>query len=114
MLTRLAAQPGAPAGFRAAALRNVVSQEDNVEAVVNRVALDEVDAGIVYVSDLKTPNGSQVMQVPVPDSANVTNDYPVAVVSASPNQSIAHAFIAFLLGSEGQSVLRRSGFLPPG
>ncbi|HEY0493273.1 MAG TPA: molybdate ABC transporter substrate-binding protein [Candidatus Dormibacteraeota bacterium] len=111
MLGKLAAQPGAPSGFITAALKNVVSQEDNVEAVVTRVALGEADAGIVYLSDLSTPNGKKVRNISIPDLANVINIYPVAVVRASTHSSQAKQFVDYLTGAEGQAILRQHGFL---
>jgi molybdate transport system substrate-binding protein len=111
MLSKLAAQPGAPSGFVVQVMRNVVSQEDNVEAVVTRVALGEADAGIVYVSDLSTPNGKKVRGIVIPDAANVINIYPIAVVSASTHAGAATQFVDFLMGAQGQALLRQHGFL---
>jgi len=113
LLGKLAAQPGAPPGFVAQVMHNVVSQEDNVEAVVTRVALGEADAGIVYVSDLSTPNGKKVHDIPISDVANVINIYPVAVVSSSTHAAAAKQFVDFLAGAQGQALLREHGFLTP-
>jgi molybdate transport system substrate-binding protein len=113
VLARLATEPSAPEDFMQAALRNVVSEESDVEAVVSRVALNEVDAGIVYVSDLKTANGSKVKAISVPGGANVSTVYPIAVISGSPNASLARQFVAFLRGATAQRILRNLGFLPP-
>jgi molybdate transport system substrate-binding protein len=114
VLTRLAMDPGAPAGFAQAVLHNVVSEESDVEAVVSRVALNEVDAGIVYVSDLKTANGSKVKPIALPGGANVSTVYPVAVISGSPNVSLARQFVDYVRGATAQQILRGLGFLPPG
>lgn len=113
MLGKLASLPGAPSAFLARALHNVVSQEDNVEAVVTRVALGEADAGIVYVSDLSTQNGTRVRSIAIPDAANVINVYPVAVVSSTPHSAQAEQFVEFLTGQQGQTLLRQHGFLGP-
>lgn len=113
MLGKLALQPGAPSGFVAQVMHNVVSQEDNVEAVVTRVALGEADAGIVYLSDLSTPNGKKVHSIAIPDAANVINIYPVAVVSTSSHAAEAKQFVEFLTGAQGQALMREHGFLPP-
>jgi len=111
MLGKLALQPGAPSGFVAQVMHNVVSQEDNVEAVVTRVALGEADAGIVYLSDLSTPNGGKVHSIAIPDAANLINIYPVAVVSSSTHAAAAKQFVDFLTGPDGQALLRQHGFL---
>jgi molybdate transport system substrate-binding protein len=112
-IDRLAQQPGAPSGFAAAVRRNVVSEEDNVEAVVSRLALGEADAGIVYASDLKTANGSGLHQIAIPDAANVVNSYPIGVIASTTEPALARAFVAYVTGPEAGRILRDSGFLTP-
>jgi molybdate transport system substrate-binding protein len=112
-IDRLAQQPGAPAGFADAVRRNVVSQEDNVEAVVTRLALGEADAGIVYASDLKTKNGRDLHLIAIPDAANVINSYPIGVVASTAQPDLARAFVAYATGPEAGKILRDAGFLTP-
>jgi molybdate transport system substrate-binding protein len=89
-----------------------VSQEDSVKAVVNKVALGEADAGIVYVSDV-TAGGDKVEGVDIPEGLNVVATYPIATVKASKAQDKAQAFMDLVLSDQGQQVLKRYGFLPP-
>jgi molybdate transport system substrate-binding protein len=89
-----------------------VSQEDNVKAVVSKVALGEADAGIVYVTDV-TAGGGKVQGVDIPEDQNVTATYPIATVKASRAQDKAQAFLDLVLSDQGQQVLRKYGFLPP-
>src|SRR5579863_1608027 len=49
VLAKLAASPNYGPTYKSAVLANVVSQEDNVKAVVTKVQLGEVDAGFVYL-----------------------------------------------------------------
>ena len=111
LVANLAIQPGYPADFAARYDANVVSHEDNVGAVLAKVALGEGDAGIVYVTDAKS--STKVRVIPVPDAANVPAIYGGVVVRASPNQAAAGAFLAWLTGPEGQSILASLGFRPP-
>lgn len=113
VLERLGGQPAAPAEFMRLALANVVSQEDNVEAVVQKVALGEVDAGIVYQSDLQTPNGKRTQAIALPDAVNVANVYPAAIVAGAREPALAQAFLDFLRSAEGQAGLQRFGFEAP-
>jgi molybdate transport system substrate-binding protein len=113
VLERLGGQPAAPAEFTRLALANVVSQEDNVEAVVQKVALGEVDAGIVYQSDLQTPNGKRAQAIALPDAVNVANVYPAAIVAGAREPALAQAFLDFLRSAEGQAGLQRFGFEAP-
>jgi len=89
-----------------------VSQEDNVKAVVTKVALGEADAGIVYVTDV-TAGGDKLEGVDIPTEQNVVATYPMATVKASRNQDQAQAFVDLVRSAEGQGVLESFGFLPP-
>jgi molybdate transport system substrate-binding protein len=93
-------------------LKNVVSYENNVRAVLSKVALGEADAGVVYSTDAKTA-ADKVTVLEVPDAFNVIALYPVAVVRDAVNPSAANAWIAYLLSAEGQAVLAKYGFVPP-
>ena len=113
------AAPEVPAGrYAAEALGKAdvtvkpVSQEDNVKAVVNKVALGEADAGIVYVTDV-TAGGDKVEGVDIPEGLNVLATYPIATVKASKAQDKAQAFMDLVLSDQGQQVLKQYGFLPP-
>ncbi|MHB8459605.1 MAG: molybdate ABC transporter substrate-binding protein [Candidatus Limnocylindrales bacterium] len=111
LVANLAALPGYPAGFAAAYAANVASREDNVAAVVAKVALGEGDAAIVYVTDAATSPG--VTAIPVPAAANVPATYAGVVVRASRDPVAAQAFLAWFAGPDGQAILRSFGFLPP-
>jgi molybdate transport system substrate-binding protein len=89
-----------------------VSQEDNVKAVVTKVALGEADAGIVYVTDV-TAGGDRIEGVDIPTAQNVVATYPIATVTASRARERAQAFVDLVRSAEGQAVLQRFGFLPP-
>jgi molybdate transport system substrate-binding protein len=114
-----ACAPGVPCGTYATNVLNKanvkvtpVSQEDNVKAVVTKVSLGEVDAGIVYTTDVRS-GGAKVAGVTIPDDVNVTASYPIVALKAATNQTAAQAFIGFVTGSEGQKALASYGFLSP-
>ncbi len=111
LVANLAREAGYPAGFVAAYDANVVSQEDNVAAVVSKIALGEGDAAIVYVTDAKT--STQVTPITVPTDANVPATYAGVAVKASKNAAAAQAFLAWFAGPDGQAILASFGFLPP-
>lgn len=81
------------------------SLELQVNAVLNKVALGEADAGIVYVSDVVT--SGKVDGVAIPDSQNVVADYLIAAVT---NRPAAYSFITFVLSPQGQAILAAAGF----
>ena len=111
VVAALGAQPGYPAGYAASVAGNTVSREDNVAAVLAKVELGEGDAGFVYATDAAA--SGKVTSVPIPETANVRAEYAGVVVAASRHRDAATAFLAWVAGTDGQSVLRPFGFLAP-
>jgi molybdate transport system substrate-binding protein len=101
----------ANAGITDGALANVVSNEEDVKGVVQKILLGEADAGIVYRTDVTEGARSQVRTVEIPKDVNVIATYPIAVIASTENPDQAGAFVDFVLG-EGQEILRSFGFLP--
>lgn len=99
-------------GFPDAVLRNVVSYENNVKAVVAKVALGEADAGIVYVSDVSGCTAQKVVQIAIPEALNVVADYQIAVVKDSQHAQLAQAWIEMVLSPMGQRILAEYGYIP--
>lgn len=89
-----------------------VSEESSVTDVLNKVTSGEADAGLVYVTDVRTA-GSAVTGVPFPESASAVNTYPVAALADSQLPGAAAAFAAFVAGPEGRAVLSAAGFAAP-
>jgi len=89
-----------------------VSKETDVKAAVARVTSGEVDATIVYVTDVDAA-GSKGQGVEIPAQFNVVAEYPIAVVKSTPHRAAAIAFVDQVVGANGQSALRRHGFRPP-
>jgi molybdate transport system substrate-binding protein len=103
------------AGVATPALANVVSNEEDVKGVLQKVLLGEADAGIVYVTDVTAQVRGRVREVPIPDSLNVVATYPIAVVAGGSHPRVAREFVGFVSGtaSGGAAILHRFGFLPP-
>ena len=101
------------AGVAEQAEANVVSNEEDVKAVVQKIVLGEADAGIVYVTDLTTDVESSVRAVSIPRADNVIATYPISVVASSEQASLAGSFVEYVRSRDGQEILRSYGFLPP-
>lgn len=87
------------------------SSEQNVTAVLTKVAASEADAGLVYATDVV---GRDDVEAIVPEGADtVVNRYPIAALTDAPNPDAASAFVAFVLSDEGQRILADAGFRAP-
>jgi molybdate transport system substrate-binding protein len=109
--------PEVPCGAATASLLEVsglsldaVSQEQNVTAVAERVARGEVDAGLVYATDVAAR--SDLLQAVVPSGADqVVNRYPITTLGAA--DEAAAAFAALVLSDQGRALLAEHGFGAP-
>ena len=100
--------------FKDNVLANLVSEEPNVRNVAQKVALGEVDAGIVYSTDASTAHGTGNIQViEFPKGSNVGAKYPIAVLKDSDKKVLAKEFLNFVISEPGQSILAEHGFSPP-
>lgn len=88
-----------------------VTLEQDVTSVLTKVELGEVDAGMVYQTDVKGAGG-KVDGVDFPEASSAINTYPIASVSTGKNADGGAAFVAFVLSSAGQQVLQAAGFAP--
>ena len=114
------ADPAVPAGKYAAQVLAKAgvslvpaSLEQNVRAVLSKVALGEADAGIVYRTDLASEPNAQA--VDIPGDQNVIAEYVIGPVAVADELSNADAqqLIDFVLGPSGRSILEEAGFRLP-
>lgn len=99
------------AGVADAALANLASNEEDVKAVVQKVALGEADAGVAYRTDVTEAVTADLRAIEIPDGVDVVATYPIAVLAESGQPDLAAAFVDFVL-DEGRETLGRYGFLP--
>ena len=117
-VTTVLCAPEVPCGAASATLLSnagvavdAASLEQNVTAVLTKVAAGEADAGLVYATDVIDRDDVEVI---VPDGAGeVVNHYPIAALSEAQNPAAAEAFVAFVLSDEGQRILADFGFGAP-
>jgi len=88
---------------------NPVSEESSVTDVLGKVTSGEADAGVVYVTDVRTA-GEKVKGIPFAEADQAVNTYPIATVGSSKNKELAAAFVALVTGAEGKKVLGDAGF----
>jgi len=89
-----------------------VTLEPDVKSVLSKVQLGEVDAGVVYVTDVLAA-GEKVKGVEIPADVNASTSYPIAALTKSANAATAAAFVQYVLSPAGASVLTAAGFQQP-
>ena len=108
-----AAGAGLPDDFGTRVLARVVAEEADVRRVLTRVRLGEVDAGVVYRTDVAAARDA-LPTLAVPDALQPAIRYPIARVTGGSSPALAQGFIETVLGEPGRSRLHRAGFaLPP-
>ncbi|MFC9664543.1 molybdate ABC transporter substrate-binding protein [Nocardia sp. NPDC127606] len=88
------------------------TRESDVKAVLTKVTLGEVDAALVYRTDVQAA-GSKVEGIDFPESGKAVNDYPVAPLAKAPNSAAATAFVDFVNSEQARAVFVEAGFDKP-
>ena len=100
-------------GAQASAIeRNIRSNEPDVAGVVAKVAQGAVDAGFVYVTDVRA-GGGRITGIELPDRLQPRVAYGAAVVRGAPHPPEARQFVNGLLTGAGRRALAAAGFEPP-
>jgi molybdate transport system substrate-binding protein len=89
-----------------------VTREADVKSTLAKVQVGEVDAGVVYVTDVNAA-GTKVKGVLIPDNVNASTDYPIATLTHAKNSAVATAFVDYVESTEGEAVLKAAGFTSP-
>ncbi|MEU0543237.1 molybdate ABC transporter substrate-binding protein [Nocardia sp. NPDC005978] len=88
------------------------TREQDVKAVLTKVTLDEVDAALVYRTDVQAA-GDKVDGIEFPESAKAVNTYPIAALAKAPNAAAAAAFVDFVKSDQAKKVFATAGFDTP-
>jgi molybdate transport system substrate-binding protein len=81
----------------------------DVKSTLAAVESGEVDAGLVYVTDVRAA-GAKVKGIPIPGNVNASTTYPIATLKGTKNAALAHAFVDYVLSADGKKVLAADGF----
>ncbi|WP_378733024.1 molybdate ABC transporter substrate-binding protein [Nocardia brasiliensis] len=88
------------------------TRESDVKAVLTKVALGEVDAALVYRTDVRAA-GDRVEGIDFAEAAQAVNDYPIAPLAHAPNSAAAVAFVDFVKSEQARKVFAEAGFDTP-
>lgn len=86
--------------------------EQDVKAVLTKVTLGEVDAALVYRTDVRAAGGA-VEGIGFPESDRVANEYLIAPLAEAPNPAVAALFAGFAGSPEARTVFVDAGFETP-
>jgi molybdate transport system substrate-binding protein len=90
-----------------------VTLEQDVKGALSKLTLGEVDAALVYRTDVAAA-GRKMHGVEFEESSSAINDYPIVVLKEAPNALAARAFVSYVRSGRGASVLGEAGFQAPG
>lgn len=93
-------------------LANVRSEEPDVAGIVGKLTQGAVDAGFVYISDVRGTRG-RLEAIELPAGVQPSVSYGVAVVEGTRHRAQAEAFVEGLVRGAGQQALEAAGFEPP-
>ncbi|WP_241564312.1 molybdate ABC transporter substrate-binding protein [Nonomuraea polychroma] len=89
-----------------------VTLEQDVKATLTKVELGEVDAALVYKTDVIASAG-KAKGIDFPEADQAINDYPIAPLTRAPAGDLARQFVDLVLSQQGKDVLAKSGFEAP-
>lgn len=96
----------------AGVVASVDTYEPDVRALLTKIESDELDAGIVYETDIAA-RSDLVDGITIPDELNVVADYPIAVLDGGDNVAGGKLFVDFVVSDEGRAILSSYGFGSP-
>jgi molybdate transport system substrate-binding protein len=97
---------------KAGVVPTIDTNEPDVRALLTKIEAGELDAGIVYRTDVIAAAG-KVDGIGIPAGFNVRADYPIAALAEAPHPAAAASFVAFVLSDEGQEIMDGFGFVSP-
>ena len=89
-----------------------VTYEQDVTSALTKVELKEVDAALVYHTDVQGAKG-KVVGVDFPAAQQAVTSYPIAPLTHATNSAAAQAFTAFVLSAPAEAELAAAGFQAP-
>lgn len=91
---------------------SIDTEEPDVKAVLTKVELGEVDAGLVYHSDALAA-GDRIEAIEIRQADRALNTYPIVTVKDGPDPRAGQGFIDLVQSDQGQKTLEKWGFRSP-
>jgi len=91
--------------------QNIVTNDQNVRAVLDKVVTREVDAGFVYLTDANLES-DELDVIEIPREHLPLPQYGISIINGTKEKEAASLFLEFVTSKEGQGLLREYGFTP--
>jgi molybdate transport system substrate-binding protein len=91
-------------------LQNIVSEENNVKQVVNKVVIGEADVAFAYSTDVTQSVKEKVKVINIEPKHNIRAEYWVSKLKNKNQNQYAEKIYAFLISEEGQKIFQKYGF----
>lgn len=88
------------------------TDEPDVRSLLTKIEADELDAGIVYLTDVIAGDAA-VEGIAIPVDLNVVTEYPIAVLRSATDVGRARDFVEFVRSARGREILSRHEFELP-
>ena len=93
-------------------VQNIVSMETNVRSMLSRVVLGEVDAAIVYSTDISKELENSVKRISFPITIDTKPTYFIATPVPGDEKEASAKFLELLSSEQGSAILLDNGFRP--
>ena len=94
------------------AVRDKLVFGEHVRQILDYVAREEVDAGIVYLTDVRLRSREVRVVMQAPESSHTSAVYPIAVVRGTENEGLSREFVDFVGSGEARQIFEQYGFKP--
>jgi molybdate transport system substrate-binding protein len=84
---------------------------ENVRQVLDYVARDEVDAGLVYSTDAMARSKEVKVVMKLPEGSHQPVVYPIGIIKGTKAAILSRGFVDFVISTEGQRILSQHGFI---
>ena len=89
---------------------NVDTYEPNVRSLLTKIEVGELDAGLVYITDVVTSENADPIHLEFLEAFAVS--YPIAAMQAADDASLAAEFVGYVASPEARAILKSYGFGP--
>ena len=88
----------------------VDTYEPNVRSLLTKIEVGELDAGLVYVTDVLTSDNADAIHLEFLEGFAVS--YPIAAMQGANHPLLAAEFVAFVMSPEANAIFKSFGFGP--